>query len=171
MYFLHYTLDPDLRINVAPFLLNHIPSLLSRSTSTSPFCIGGLVTAIANYLNLKNKLVQLPFWQAEFLDIEYFQFGHLVKARRDGRYNLMVQHKVIPSIILQNPDVTRIDIAANWIYDLQAPAPGEKIQENQAGVENAVPEINQQGTQQEQAGNDPQPTTIKAIYASILLQD
>ena len=114
MYFLHCTLDPDLRINAAPFLLNHIQSLLSRSASTSPFCIGGLVTVIPNYLNLQNKLVQLPFWKAdEFLDIEYWQFGHLVKARRDGRYNLMVQHKVIPSIILPNPNVIRIDIVAN----------------------------------------------------------
>ena len=83
----------------------------------------------------------------------------------------MVQHKVVPSIILPNPDVTRIDIAANWIYDLQAPAPGAHVQDNQAGVENAVPEVNQQGPQQEQAGNDPQPATIEAIYASLLLQD
>ena len=83
----------------------------------------------------------------------------------------MVQHKVVPSIILPNPNVTRIDIAANWIYDLQAPAPGEHMQENQAGVENVVPEMNQQGPQQEQEGNDPHPATIEAIHASFLLQD
>ena len=45
------------------------------------------------------------------------------------------------------------------------------MQDNQAGVENAVPEVNQQGPQQEQAGNDPQPATIEDIYVSLLLQD
>ena len=83
----------------------------------------------------------------EFLDIEYCQFGHIVKARRDGRYNLVVQHKIIPGIILPNPNITRIDIAANWIYDLQAPAPGAREQNNQAGEENAAPKVNQQGPQ------------------------
>ena len=73
MYFLHCTFNPDLSINAAPFLLNHIHSLLSININTSAFCIGGIVTAIAQYLNLQERLDELPYWQAEFLDIDYFQ--------------------------------------------------------------------------------------------------
>jgi hypothetical protein len=71
MYFLHYTFTPNLRINVDSFLLNHIQSLLSRNENTSPFCIWGIVTAISQYLDLQDRLDELPFWQAEFLDVGY----------------------------------------------------------------------------------------------------
>src|ERR1043165_7637638 len=101
------TFNPDLSINVAPLLLNHIQSLLLRNASTSPFCIGGIVTAIAHYLNLQDRLQQLPYWQAQFLDIEYCQYSHIIKERRDERYNLMVQNKAIPGIILLNSAITR----------------------------------------------------------------
>ena len=47
----------------------------------------------------------------------------------------MVHNKVVPSVILPNFALTNITDLSKWLYDLDAPAPGDNAQSNQGNVQ------------------------------------
>ena len=83
-----------------------------------------------------------------FNDIDNCQAGHLIKVRRDGRYNLMVHNKVVPSIIIPKFALTNVTDLSKWLYDLDAPAPGDNARNDQGNVQ--VDEM-EQGDSEQQA--------------------
>src|SRR4051812_126476 len=122
------------RINASSFIFQHIDNLVSRD-GTTPFCIGGLVTSIAIGLNLLNIIENFPGLPTQFLDLNNCRAGRLVRNMDAGGYILMVQNKEVPSIVLPNRAHTNPRNMDNWIYDLNAPAPGVNMQ---GGAENAT---------------------------------
>ena len=97
LFFLHCIFTPT-RINATPFLLAHIHSISERGTNT--FCIGGIFTSITLALGLGNKLTDLPSIPSMYLDLDNCRSTHLIKVREDDKYYLMVQNKVVKSVVL-----------------------------------------------------------------------
>ena len=106
---------------------------------------------------MENRLNGLPYIAATSLDISYCRSAHLVRLRRDGRYNLMIHNQVVRSIILPNPTLTDAKIMANWTFYLDAPAPDGAISEEQP---NAEPDEVEEAMEQDQPteGVQPPPT-------------
>ena len=74
---------------------------------------------------------------------------------------------------MPNQNRTNLGNPDNWIYNPNAPEPGENEQGNQGEANNAVAdeieeELEQQEPQPQQANN---PATIDAIYAAIMQQN
>ncbi|XP_058768168.1 uncharacterized protein LOC131641893 [Vicia villosa] len=149
MFFFHCAFARNCRINASSFLMAHIQSLVARDGTNVPFCIGGIVTSIALHLNLGDKLQNLPSLPAVFMDIDNCRAGHLIKVREEGGYNLMVRNRKVPSVILPNPAITRLTDRNNWLYDLDAPAPGANVQDIEGGAHIDEPDEMEQGPPEE----------------------
>lgn len=153
-------------------MMAHIQNLVTRD-GTTPFCIGGIVTAIAVHLNWGERIQLLPPLPAVFMDIDNCRAGRLIKVREAGGYYLMVKNARVRSVIMPNHNRTYLGNPDNWLYNLNGPEPGENVQGNQGQANNASAdeieeELEQQEPQQQQANN---PATIDAIYAAIMQQN
>ena len=85
----------------------------------------------------------------------------------------MVKNARVRSVIMPNHNRTYLGNPDNWLYNLNAPEPGENVQGNQGQANNAAAdeieeELEQQEPQPQQANN---PATIDAIYAAIMQQN
>lgn len=118
LFFLHTAFAPT-RVNATPFMLAHLKLLCVRGTTH--FCIGGLVTSIARALGLDSELATLQPLPTPSLDIDSCRAQHLIKAKKDNIYSLMVGNLKIRSIILPCHTCTNVRNRNNWLYDLTAP--------------------------------------------------
>ena len=107
------------------------------------------------------------------MDIDICRAGRLIKVREAEGYYLMVKNAKVRSVIMPNHNRTYLGNPDNWLYNLNAPEPGENVQGNQGEANNAAAdeieeELEQQEPQPQQANN---PATIDAIYAAIMQQN
>ena len=137
LYALHCTFSQNIRLNPVTLMMAHIQNLVARE-GTTPFCIGGIVTAIAVHLNWGERIQLLPPLPAVFMDIDNCRAGRLIKVREAGGYYLMVKNARVHSVIMPNHNRTYLGNPDNWLYNLNAPEPGENVQGNQGQANNAA---------------------------------
>lgn len=76
--------------------------------------LGGLIISIARVLGLEEKFSQLTPLPHHAIDIDMTRIMKLVKWRRVGKFNLIIENNVLHDFILPNP--TRTDVRNQEIF-------------------------------------------------------
>ena len=107
------------------FLLANLQSASGRVGG--PICVGRLITSIDLALNLCIKLVAREPLEMPFVDLNYCHSMCLIKNKPDDKYFLVVSNREVRSVTLPSIEHTNVRVRANWLYDVNAPAPDANI--------------------------------------------
>ena len=100
LFFIHCALN-QISVDPTPFLLTHLISVANRVTGS--ICVGGIITAIANALELEPALELADTLLCLFVDLDFCKNMRLVKTLPNGKYHVMIRTREILDFTLPNP--------------------------------------------------------------------
>ncbi|CAJ2652818.1 unnamed protein product [Trifolium pratense] len=112
--FFIYAIFNNIRIHVVSFMLSHMRSYITKK---GDIMFGGLLTTLAKLLGHKDEFVPLPPMHPFYLDLNMVKSMKLIKERRSGGFNLLINNTVCPNFTLPNPDRTDVRVPANLLYN------------------------------------------------------
>ena len=133
LFFIHCALN-QISVDPTPFLLSHLISVANRVTGS--ICVGGIITAIANALELEPALELADTLPCLFVDLDFCKNMRLVKTLPNGKYHVMIRTREILDFTLPNPSRINVRVSANWLFDAVA----QDLDQENADMDQAAPQ-------------------------------